>query len=496
MAEISIRPAASGRGFLVRTCHGASRTLPALLVTAVVLAVAVLSCASLETKRGPLTYEEHLQLAVIYESKGEFESALKEFHKALEMDATTARVHFAAANVHLKIHQYEAAERMYLEAIELDPTEGSFYNNLAWVYIERSRYVDAETMVRKAMSYDPAGDYVYFDTLGVILTRRGEYKRAEKVLVNAELFAPYGDKTSRIHIYTHMLDLYLLTGDINKAAEVKGKLEGLTGGGGCGKVGKGSSWFDMKMKRIIYGINPIREAFKAAAGRPGHGPRFDRLVTAGRGGPEIDAILAAAAALKLPVERTDRAGLDCLAGSVSHQGAVLVISGAYAYSDLEDLISIWNESGEKAFFLILDSIQDPQNLGSILRSADCAGVHGVIIAKDRAAGVTAAVVKASAGATEHVPVARVTNIAATIERLKRENVWVAAVEAGSDSLYSADLSGDIALVIGSEGRGIGRLVRRHCDLSVGIPMRGRLGSLNAAQAASVVLFEALRQRSP
>jgi 23S rRNA (guanosine2251-2'-O)-methyltransferase len=148
-----------------------------------------------------------------------------------------------------------------------------------------------------------------------------------------------------------------------------------------------------------------------------------------------------------------------------------------------------------AFFLVLDSIQDPQNMGSLVRTAHAAGVHGVIVPKDRQSSVTATVVKASAGATEHIPIARVTNLAQTLERLKKENVWVLAVETGcKEDIFTSELKRDLAIVIGSEGKGIRRLVRERCDFCVTIPMAGKVNSLNAAQAGAVALFEARRQR--
>lgn len=248
------------------------------------------------------------------------------------------------------------------------------------------------------------------------------------------------------------------------------------------------------MKRIVYGINPVTEVFRAAKdGRA----RIERLllVKDRAEGAGIKKILDAAYAVGLKAERLSRGEVESLAKSTAHQGVVLLLKDGYPYLDIDDVISIWKDSGERAFFLILDSIEDPQNLGSLIRTAHTAGVHGIIIPKDRAAEVTATVAKASAGATEHSSIARVTNITAAIKRLKDEGVWVMGIEADSDAdIYSTELSGDIAIVIGSEGQGIRRLVKKECDLCLKIPMKGRVNSLNAAQAGAVALFEAVRQR--
>ncbi len=243
--------------------------------------------------------------------------------------------------------------------------------------------------------------------------------------------------------------------------------------------------------RMIYGVNPVMEAIKASPGN------IDRLlVSEQRSDRTVAGILRAAKTLNIEVKKVASAELDRLAGKVRHQGVAAVISGEFKYREIEDLIEAWKETGKPAFFLILDSIQDPQNLGSLIRTSSAAGVNGVIIPKDRACEITPAVVKASAGATEHMLVAREVNLVRAVERLKEENVWVAGVEAGSsESIYGMDLNRDLALVIGSEGKGIRRLVKESCDFTVSIPMEGNLNSLNAAQAGAVAMFEARRQRS-
>jgi 23S rRNA (guanosine2251-2'-O)-methyltransferase len=241
--------------------------------------------------------------------------------------------------------------------------------------------------------------------------------------------------------------------------------------------------------RTIYGINPVTEALRA-------GKNIDRVVVSdARADKAVASIMKAAADRGIEVKRAPDEELKRISKTEKHQGVAAVIAEDFRYRDLEDLIAAWKESGDQAFFLILDSIQDPQNLGSLVRTANAAGVHGIVIPKDRASEVTATVVKTSAGATEVTPIARETNITRAIERLKEEGVWVAAIEAGCrDTVYSADLDRDLALVIGSEGRGIRRLVRENCDFCVSIPMYGEISSLNAAQAGAVAMFEARRQR--
>lgn len=242
--------------------------------------------------------------------------------------------------------------------------------------------------------------------------------------------------------------------------------------------------------RVIYGINPVMEALKS-----GRDTLEKVFVARGRADRTVQAIIDTARARGVSIERRSPGELEGLSQTPRHQGVVAIIAGQFRYSDIHDAIEAWKASGQHAFFLILDSVQDPQNLGSLIRTAHAAGVHGVIIPKDRAAEVTPAVVKASAGATEHTLIAREVNISRAIETLKEQGVWVAAIEAGcEEELYSTDLSHDIAVVIGSEGHGIRRLVRESCDYCLSIPMAGKVNSLNAAQAGAVAMFEIRRQR--
>jgi 23S rRNA (guanosine2251-2'-O)-methyltransferase len=191
----------------------------------------------------------------------------------------------------------------------------------------------------------------------------------------------------------------------------------------------------------------------------------------------------------------DRKKLDRMGGEVNHQGLAAEVSG-YPYSDLPVLLDVASMRNEPPLLLLLDHLQDPQNLGSLLRSAEATGLHGVLIPRRRAAGVTPAVVRASAGAAEHVHIVQVTNVVRAMEWLKAYGVWLAGLDAVPDAqLYTdADLSGPLGLVVGSEGAGLSRLVREICDFLVRIPMQGQVGSLNAAVAGAVVLYEVRRQR--
>lgn len=205
-------------------------------------------------------------------------------------------------------------------------------------------------------------------------------------------------------------------------------------------------------------------------------------------------IIAEAKKLNIVIQTADKRKLDQLVPGVPHQG-VVAQAAAHDYVEVDDLLERARSRNEAPFLLILDEIEDPHNLGSILRTADCTGAHGVIIPKRRAVGLTATVSKTSAGAVEYVPVARVTNIAQTIDSLKEQGVWVVGADASADELiYRIDLKLPIAIVIGNENRGIGRLVKDKCDFLIKLPMVGRINSLNASVAASVCMYEVVRQR--
>ena len=204
-------------------------------------------------------------------------------------------------------------------------------------------------------------------------------------------------------------------------------------------------------------------------------------------------ILAKAKDQRIPVEYTDRAGLDRIAAGGVHQGVIATVSD-YEYRTVEDLLQIAKDRGEAPFLIILDGLEDPHNLGAIMRTAECAGAHGIIIPQRRSVTVNATVMKTSAGAAEHIGCARVTNIARTIEQLQEQGIWVYGCDMDGTSVYGTDLKGPAAIVIGNEGRGISRLVRDKCDFIISIPMKGQINSLNASNAAAIVTYEALRQR--
>lgn len=239
----------------------------------------------------------------------------------------------------------------------------------------------------------------------------------------------------------------------------------------------------------LEGRNSVLEALKS-------GRSINKLlITKGEREGSIKQIIALARQKHIPIQEADKSRLDAISGTYAHQG-VIAFAAAKEYAEVDDILERAANDGKPPFIVILDGISDAYNLGSILRTADAAGVHGIIIPKRRAVGLTAVVSKASAGAIEYVPVARVTNIAQTIEYLKKRNIWIAGTDsAGEKPYFATDLTGAIALVIGSEGEGMGKLVRESCDFVVNIPMMGRITSLNAAVAGAIVIYEILRQRS-
>lgn len=242
------------------------------------------------------------------------------------------------------------------------------------------------------------------------------------------------------------------------------------------------------MEQVIYGINPVMEALRAPDTKV-----KEILIAQGRKGT-LEKILQLAGEQHVKVRYRARNDLAALAKARFHQGVVAVVEG-YGYATFERIIDRWKKSGIRALILVLDSIQDPRNLGALVRTANVCGAHGVIIPRDRAARITPIVVKASAGATALTPVARVTNIASTLERLKEEGIWILGAEAEAEtSFFQQDMTMDLAMVIGSEGRGIRPLVLSKCDLTVSIPMRGQIPSLNASVAAGILLYEVIRQR--
>lgn len=236
---------------------------------------------------------------------------------------------------------------------------------------------------------------------------------------------------------------------------------------------------------IIIGRNPVTEALKA-------GREVDKLLVTSREGSMIK-ILALAKEQGIPVMYVEKAAIDRIAQGKAHQGVAAYVS-PYAYSTVDDILANAAEKGEDPFIVILDGLEDPHNLGAIMRTAECAGAHGIIIPKRHSCGLTETVAKASAGAIEYMPVAKVTNVAHTVDELKERGIWVAACDMGGSDYYRTDMSGKIAVVIGSEGFGVSKLVREKCDFVVSMPMVGKITSLNASNAAAVVIYEVRKQR--
>jgi len=238
---------------------------------------------------------------------------------------------------------------------------------------------------------------------------------------------------------------------------------------------------------IIEGRNAVQEALRA-------GRSLDKLYIArGAGDRVLNRIASMARERGAVVVECDRRKLDAMSATGAHQGVVAQCA-VRAYCTPEDILALAEKRGEAPFLLACDEITDPHNLGAILRSAECAGVHGVILPKRRSAGLTATVDKTSAGAAEHMAVARVPNLPAALRELKARGLWVYGTAAGGSDMWTADLRGPICLVIGSEGSGLGRLVSECCDFLIGIPMLGKISSLNASAAAAIVMYEILRQR--
>ncbi len=240
---------------------------------------------------------------------------------------------------------------------------------------------------------------------------------------------------------------------------------------------------------IIEGRNAVIEALRA-------GRAIDKIFIA-RGDVDktLGHIASKAREKGIVVAECDRKKLDFMSQTHAHQG-VIALCAVREYCSVDDIFAIAGERGEKPFLIVCDEISDPHNLGAIIRSAECAGAHGVIIPKRRSAGLTAIVDKASAGAAEHMAIARVPNIPSAIKELKERGLWVYGTAAdGQSGLWDTDFTGSMALVIGSEGDGMGRLVRESCDFIVSLPMKGQVSSLNASAAAAIVMYEVLRQRS-
>ncbi|WP_242394041.1 23S rRNA (guanosine(2251)-2'-O)-methyltransferase RlmB [Anaeromyxobacter oryzisoli] len=242
--------------------------------------------------------------------------------------------------------------------------------------------------------------------------------------------------------------------------------------------------------RIVYGMNPVRELLRAG----GEGVSELWLAAGGSRGAAFAELERLGRGARAKVRAAPRQKLDRLAGTDRHQGVVAVVA-EFVYSELDEILEAARASGRPALLVVLDGVEDPHNLGAIIRSAHALGAHGVVIPKDRAVGVTPAVAKASAGAVERCRIARVTNVSKALEALGEAGVWsVALAMDGERPLGEVDLTGPTALVLGSEGEGIRPLVRRTCDLSAAIPMGGELDSLSVSASAAIALYEASRQR--
>ncbi len=239
----------------------------------------------------------------------------------------------------------------------------------------------------------------------------------------------------------------------------------------------------------IFGTNPVFEALSS-------GREIDKIfILEGARHSRLAQIISLAKKRGIHYTTVSRKKLDELSENGNHQG-VLAFAAAHEYSTVDDILKLAEKKGEAPFIIIAEGLSDPHNLGSIVRTANAAGAHGVIIPKNRSVGLTATVAKVSAGALEYTPVARVTNISSTIDELKKAGLWIAGTALEGSSLhYDADLTGALAIVIGSEGEGLSRLVREKCDFLVKIPMLGQAESLNASVAAGVLMYEAVRQRN-
>ena len=241
-------------------------------------------------------------------------------------------------------------------------------------------------------------------------------------------------------------------------------------------------------ENVIFGRNAVKELLSS-------GRDIEKIyIQYGDREGSVNVLLGIAADRKLPIHEVDRSKLDSLACGGNHQG-IVAIAAERNYATIEDILAYAEERGESPFIIVLDGVEDPHNLGAIIRSAECSGAHGVIIPKRRAVGLTPTAVKASAGAAEHMRVAKVTNLATAIDELKERGLWFYAADMNGSSFYVTDFSGGVALVMGSEGFGISRLVKEKCDFVVSIPLYGSVNSLNVSCAGAILMTEVARQRN-
>ena len=237
---------------------------------------------------------------------------------------------------------------------------------------------------------------------------------------------------------------------------------------------------------LIFGRNSVMEALEA-------GRKFEKVLVLDGGTGSLRKIVGMARDSKVRLEFVDRKTLDRLSGGANHQG-VIAKGQVFEYSNVDSICEAAATNSEDPFILILDGIEDPHNLGAILRTGECAGVHGVIIPERRAASVDSVAMKVAAGAAEYVKVARVKNLSRTLDELKNKGVWIIGLDMNGELYYEQDLKGPIALVVGNEGKGISRLVKEKCDYTISIPLKGNVSSLNASNAVAVAIYETLRQR--
>ncbi len=240
-------------------------------------------------------------------------------------------------------------------------------------------------------------------------------------------------------------------------------------------------------KDIIFGRNSVTEAIKAER------PLDSVMVARGEHSGSIPKILADAKNAGIPIKEVDRKKLDFMCGHGNHQG-IIAVGAVKAYSTIDDIFATAEERGEPPFIIVCDEIEDPHNLGAIIRTAEASGAHGVIVPKRRSASLSYTVSKTSAGAVEFMHVARVTNIPQTLDELKEKGLWVYCADMDGEPFYNANLKGAVALVIGSEGKGVGRLVKEKCDVILSMPMKGKINSLNASVAAGILMYEIAKQR--
>lgn len=240
---------------------------------------------------------------------------------------------------------------------------------------------------------------------------------------------------------------------------------------------------------IIAGRNAVNEALRS-------GRTIDSLyvVRGAAHSGSLSSLIAKAKDRDIAIKEADSKKLDFMCGNANHQG-VVAVAAVKEYATIDDIFQLAKERNEPPFIIVADELEDPHNLGAVLRVAECAGAHGIIIPKRRAVGLTYAVGKASAGAVEYVPVARVTNITAAIDELKKRGVWIYAADMEGQNWCTVDYSGPAAIVIGSEGFGVGRLVKEKCDFVISLPMKGKINSLNASVACGIICYEIARQRS-